>query len=120
MVKKSKKIYLKIYTFITTQFAKLVFIVIVFAILQYLLTLPYINLFASIFSYIPHLVGLILVLLFFRPTQISVLLTGLTLLAISYPFLLINVQSVSEILGVFSYFLLGAYVIMKIKEVYFR
>ena len=119
MLKKSKKIYHITIDFLIKNFSKLVVIGVVFFVIRYLLTLPYINLFAAIFSYIPHLAALILIIIFFRPKKNAVLIAGLLLLAISYPFLLFHVQSIAEVLGIMSYFLIGSYVVLLIKEIYF-
>jgi hypothetical protein len=119
MIRKSKKLYSDSVIFVSGNFSKLIVIGIVFLGLRYLLTLPYINLFAAIFSYIPHLVALILFIIFFRPQKRTILLIGLGLLAISYPFLLLNIHSIAEVLGIISYLLIGSYIILQIKDTYF-
>lgn len=104
--------------FTQSNIVKLLFIVAVDGVLYFLFQLPYINLFASIFSYLPHLITIVLIIIFFRPSKKSILITGMVLLVLSYPFLLANLQNISEPLGTLSYFFFSAYIVLMIKEIY--
>lgn len=119
MALRNKAYYFEISRFLEKNSLKIVLIIGVFLMMQHLLTLPYLNLLGRIFQYLPHVVSFIFGLLLLRPDKNILLIIALILFILAYPFILLNIVSISETLGVFSYFLLTSYVVIAVRELFF-
>jgi hypothetical protein len=108
------------YLFVEKNNFKILLVVGIFFLLNYLLTLPYLNLLVGIFKYFPHVISLFLILIIFRPQKNLLLITSCILFISAYPFLLLSLTPITEGLGVISYFLLATYVVIAIRETFFN
>lgn len=96
---------------------KIVLVVGLHLVSSFLLTLPYINLFAGLFSFSPYLVDWIAILVLFRPRKEMILKIGLLLFGLSYICTLTKVDFAVEILGQITFFMIGTYVVLSLKEI---
>lgn len=108
------------YLFVEKNNFKILLVVGLFFLLNYLLTLPYLNLLVGIFKYFPHVISLFLILVIFRPHKNILLITSCILFISAYPFVLLNFIPITDGLGVISYFLLATYVVIAIRETFFN
>jgi len=108
------------YLFVEKSNFKILLVVGIFFLLNYLLTLPYLNLLVGIFKYFPHVISLFLILIIFRPHKNMLLITSCILFISTYPFILLSLTPITEGLGVISYFLLATYVVIAIRETFFN
>lgn len=108
------------YLFLEKNNFKIFLVAGLFLLLNYLLTLPYLNLLVGIFKYFPHIISLFLILILFRPHKNVLLIVSSVLFVSAFPFLLLNLTPVTEGLGVISYFLLATYVVIAIRETFFN
>lgn len=120
MEKKIKKIVNLTQNYFAKNIAGILSSFFVFLVLNYLLTLPYINLISSFFGYFPHIIALVTLIYFLKPKSSIILKISLLFIISSYPFLLFNFQKESELIGVIAYFLLVIYIFSNIKELFFQ
>lgn len=95
---------------------KIVFIAVIFIFLLYTLSLPYINLIAAPFLFLPYFVSWILIMILFKPQKELVLKAGIVLFVIDLPFALLHLNIILEPLGQASYLFIGTYVFLSLKE----
>lgn len=105
------------YDWYVLNLQKIIFILGLHIVSSYLVQLPYINIFTSLFAFLPYFFDWVAILILFRPSEEKILKLGLILFVVSFPFALIRFTSVLEILGQASFFAIGTYVILSLKEI---
>lgn len=116
MTLKIKNLINKLYGFYKENHVKVIFVYILHLVISYFVNLPYINIFASLISFLPYLFDWIAIILLFKLQRNLIFKTGIYLFAIGFFFNLFNVKSVLEFLGGSIYLMIGTYVILSLKE----
>lgn len=116
MTRNIKNFFTGWYTWYDTNLAKILFIVLIFIASYYIVNLPYINIFTSIFLFLPYLIAWLGILALFRPKKDRILRAGIMLFAINFIFSLFRLRYISEILGDISYFMIATYIFITIKD----
>lgn len=106
----------KWYDFYKTNHVKIIFILVLHLIVSYLVNLPYINIFAGLFSFIPYLFDWIVIMILFKPHRDFIFRIGVYLFIISFFFVLVNLKPVLEFLGGSIYLMIGTYILLSLKE----
>lgn len=114
---KVKKYFSKNYNWYSVNIQRIIFVVGVHFISSYIISLPYINIFAGLFSFLPYFFDWIAILILFKPKKHLILKVGLLLFAVSYPFTLIKYNFFLEIIGQASFFMIGTYIILSLREI---
>ena len=104
------------YSWYVINLQKIVFVVGLHLILTYLVNLPYINIFASLFSFLPYFFDWIAILILFKPKKELILRIGLSLFVVSFFFALIKLNFALEALGEVSFLMIGTYVLLSLRE----
>ncbi|GEM_PF-5024315 len=105
------------YKWYGSNMQKIIFVIGLHIVLSYFVNLPYINIFTSLFSFLPYFFDWIAILILFKPKKELILKTGILLFAVSYFFALIKLNFVLEVLGEVSFFMIGTYVILSLREI---
>lgn len=116
MIYLAKSQTVKFYTWFQNNLAKIVFIMVLHLVTSRVMNLPYFNIFASLFSFSPFLFDWIAILFLFKPRKETILVTGLSLFALSFIFAVFQLQTILEFLGEISYLLIGTYIIFSLRE----
>lgn len=112
------KIYIsRQYNWYAKNLQKIILVVGLHIFLSYSLKLPYVNIFASLFSSLSYFFDWIAILILFKPKKELILKIGILLFAVSYIFALIKLNFVIETLGEISFLMIGTYIILVIKEI---
>lgn len=114
---KIKKYFSKQYRWYKLNLQKIVFVVGLHLVSSYIVNLPYINIFTSLFSFLPFFLDWIAILILFKPAKESILKTALFLFVFGYFFQLLKVNFVLEVLGQVAFFMIAAYVILSLHEI---
>lgn len=104
------------YLYVQKNLVKILLVIVTYMTVQYLMTLPYINLLQIYVSYLPLILALVILVISLRPKKEIILMTGLVLFGLSYPFLLFKINIIAEVIGNISYLFIAAYLITCIKE----
>jgi len=112
-----KQHFYKLYTWFSNNAQKIIFVVGLHFIFSFLVNLPYVNIFAGLFSFLPYFFDLVLILILFRPNKESLLKLGLLLFSVSCFFNLIRIDFFTEILGQVIFFMIATYVILSLREI---
>lgn len=105
-----------LYGFYKENHVKIIFVYILHLVISYSVNLPYINIFASLFSFLPYLFDWIAIMLLFKPQKDLIFKIGIYLFIIGFFFSLFDVESVLEFLGGGIYLMIGTYIILSFKE----
>ena len=106
----------KQYEWYSQNTPKVVFIVGLHFISSYIVALPYINIFTSLFSLLPYFVDWIAILILFKPKKEKILKVGLLLFLVAFLFHLTKLNFMLEIIGQASFFAIGTYVVLALRE----
>lgn len=107
----------KQYSWYVINLQKIIFVVGLHIVSSYVVKLPYINIFASLFSFLPYLVSWIAILILFRPKKELILKVGLLLFLVSFFFAVVKLNFVLEVIGQASFFMIGTYIILSLREI---
>lgn len=107
----------RIYKWYGLNMQRIIFVVGLHFILAYLINLPYVNIFTSLFSSLLYLFDWIAILILFKPKKEKVLIAGMSLFAIDFIFAVFRLQNALEFLGEASYFMIGTYIVMSLREI---
>lgn len=111
-----KEFFPKTYSWYGINMQKIIFITGLHLVSSYLVNLPYINIFTSLFSFIPFFFDWIAILILFKPKKELILRVGLLLFVANFFFALIKLNFAIEITGELSYLMIGTYVIFSLRE----
>lgn len=111
-----KEYLFRAYKWYGSNIQKIIFVVGLHFVLSYFVNLPYINIFASLFSFLPYFFDWIAILILFRPSKESILKVGLLLFTGGFLLALIKLNFLLEVFGQVSFFMLGTYIILSLKE----
>jgi len=114
---KIKRYFINFYKWYIFNTQKIIFVIGLHFISLYIVDLPYINIFTSLFSFLPYFFDWIAILILFRPKKELFLKTGLLLFIIGFLFTVIKLSFMSETIGQISYLMIVTYVILILKEV---
>lgn len=114
---KLKNYFSKQYKWYSLNVEKIFFVVGLHFILLYIVNLPYVNIFTSLFAFLPYLFDWIAILILFKPNKELILKIGIVLFFVGFIFALVKLSYPLEILGQISFFLIGTYIILVAKEV---
>ncbi len=117
MIKILKDYISRSYNWYKENHAKIIFVYIIHLVSYYLVNLPYINIIASLFLFLPYVIDWIVIMILFKPQKDLILKTGIGLFIISYLFVIVHISVALEFLGGMSYIMIGTYVILVIKEI---
>ncbi len=112
-----KEYFLRNYKWYSQNVPKIVFVVGLHIISSYIVNLPYINILASLFSFLPFFFDWIAILILFKPSKNQILKIGLLLFVFGYFVGLLKVSSVLEIVGQASFFAIATCVFLSLKEI---
>ena len=112
-----KKYFSKQYTWYKSNLQKIIFVVGLHLISSYVVNLPYINIFTSLFSFLPYFFDWIAILVLFKPNKELILKVGLLLFAVEFLLIPIKIDLLLEVFGQVSFFMLGTYVILSFSEI---
>lgn len=104
------------YDFYKENHVKIIFVYILHLVVSYLVNLPYINIFAGLFSFLPYLFDWIAIMVLFKPSRDLIFRTGIYLFIVSFFFSLFNLKNALEFLGGAIYLMIGTYIIFSLKE----
>lgn len=111
------KIYIsRQYNWYTENLQKIILIAGLHIISSYFVKLPYINIFTSLFTFLPYFFDWIAILILFKPKKELILKTGLLLFVVSFFFTLVRLKYVLEVLGEVSFLMIGTYIILSLRE----
>lgn len=111
-----KEYIFRTYKWYGSNMQKIIFVIGLHIVLSYLVNLPYINIFTSLFSFLPYLFDWIAILILFKPRKELILKVGLLLFVINYFFALIKINVILEAIGEVSFLMIGTYVIFSLRE----
>ncbi len=106
----------KQYNWYVANLQKIILIAGLHIILSYFVKLPYINIFTSLFSFLPFLVDWIAILILFKPKKELIFKIGLLLFVASFFLALLRLKYVLEVLGEISFLMIGTYIILSLRE----
>lgn len=106
----------EIYKWYGSNIQKIIFVVGLHFISSYFVSLPYINIFTSLFSFLPYFFDWIAILILFKPRKDLILEIGLFLFIIAFPLALLRMESFLEVIGGLSFFMIGTYIIFSLHE----
>lgn len=115
-MEKVKNIFSKQYSWYVTNLQKIIFVAGLHFVLSYFVQLPYINIFTSLFSFLPFFFDWVAILILFKPKKEFILKVGLLLFGVSFFLALIKFNFALEIMGEMSYLLIGTYIIFSLRE----
>jgi len=104
------------YSWYVINLQKILFVAGLHLISSYFVNLPYINIFASLFSFLPYFFDWIAILILFKPKKELILRVGLSLFVVSFFFALIKLNFLLEALGEVSFLMIGTYIILSLRE----
>lgn len=113
---KIKKYLSRQYDWYIHNLHKIIFVIGIHFISYYIVNLPYVNVFTSLFSFLPYLLDWIVILILFKPKKKLILKTGILLFVFGYFFALIRFNFILEALGQAIFFMIGTYIIMALRE----
>lgn len=111
-----KEYIFRTYKWYGSNMQKIIFVIGLHIVLSYLVNLPYINIFTSLFSFLPYLFDWIAILVFFRPRKELILKVGLLLFVVDYFFALIKLNFALDVTGQISYLMIGTYILLALRE----
>ncbi len=111
-----REYFFKTYNWYGLNITKIIFVVGLHFISSYLVNLPYINIFASLFSFLPYFFDWIAILILFKPSKNQILKVGILLFVLGFPLALIKLNFALEIIGQASFFAIGTYIILSLRE----
>jgi len=117
MINKIKHPSQEIFLWYEKHIAKILLIVILHIASHYFVNLPYINIFTSLFSFLPFLIDWMAIIVLFKPRAKLILYSGLFLFMVDIIFSLMSVRSIAEQIGNVSYLMLATYVLISLKEI---
>src|SRR5438046_848227 len=113
---KIKNYFSKHYAWYSQNAQKVVFIVGLHFVSSYIVNLPYVNILAGLFAFLPYLFDWIAILILFKPNKELILKIGLFLFVIGYFVSLLKLNSVLEVVGQVGFFAIGTYVVLSLRE----
>lgn len=113
---KIKEYFSKQYRWYGSNIQKIIFVVSLYFILSYLVNLPYINIFTSLFSSLSYFLGWIAILILFKPKKKLILKVGLLLFVINFFFALLKINFIFVTMGEVSFLMIGTYVVLSLHE----
>lgn len=116
MINKFKNIFTSFYRWFEVNLSKIALVIIVHLVTSYTVNLPYINIFTSLFSFIPYVLDWIVIAVLFKLNKDQILNFGLLLFFVAIPFEIFNFRKVVEVLGEISFLMIGTYVILSLRE----
>ncbi len=116
-MKRIRKYFFKIYSWYGLNVAKIIFVVGLHFISSYVVNLPYINILTGLFSFLPYFFDWLAILILFKPSKNQILKIGISLFILGFPLALIRLNFALEVLGQASFFAIGTYVIMSLREI---
>lgn len=108
---------IKLYEWYSQDIRKIIFILGLHVAVSYIVNLPYINIFASLFSFLPYLIDWIAIRILFHPPKETILKVGIAFFIVGFLVSLIRINSLLEIVGDISFFAIGTYVVLSLKEI---
>lgn len=114
---KLKNYSLRQYEWYHHNLSKIVFVAGLHIVSSFVVMQPYINIFTSLFSFLPFFLDWIAILILFKPAKESILKTALFLFVIGFFFELLKVSFVLEVLGQIAFFMFGTYIILSLHEI---
>jgi hypothetical protein len=112
-----KKITVNSFAWYKDNIASVVFIIFLHIAISYVVNLPYINIFTSLFSFLPWLIDWIAVVILFRPASTIILKAGLLLFVVNILFALLKIGQIVELIGNISYLMIATYILISLKEI---
>lgn len=117
MIKILKDYISRSYNWYKANHAKIIFVYIVHLVSYYLVNLPYINIVASLFLFLPYVIDWIAIMILFKPQKDLILKTGIGLFIISSIFVVVHISVALEFLGGMSYLMIGTYVVLSLRDI---